>query len=92
MEYEDLVKQGLNGDAPLKLILCGRVEGAEGGKTGVVEVVYATMDRAAAEQKIHELVNAYPDHYYMVYSVPTDVDLTTLSHYPSIAITPDDLL
>ena len=31
------------------------------------------------------------EHYYMVYSVPLNVDLTELSHYPSIAISKDDL-
>ena len=30
-------------------------------------------------------------NYYMVYSVPLNVDLTELSHYPSIAISKDDL-
>ena len=53
MEYEKYIEQGLNGEAPLKLI--------------------------------------NPNNYYMVYSVPLNVDLTELTHYPSIAITKDDL-
>lgn len=32
-----------------------------------------------------------PNNYYMVCSVPLNVDLTELTHYPSIAITKDDL-
>lgn len=91
MDYKDYIEQGLNGEAPLKLILCGNVQSAENNKVGVVSVVYATNDRALAEQKIQALASANPDNYYMVYSVPLDLDLTTLTHYPSIAITKSDL-
>lgn len=91
MEYEEYIKQGLNGEAPLKIILCGNIQCAENDKIGVVSVVYATNDKDLAEQKIHELTAANPNNYYMMYSVPLNVDLTKLSHYPSIAITKDDL-
>ncbi len=93
MEYEEYIKQGLNGEAPLKIILCGNIQCAENDKIGVVSVVYATNDKDLAEQKIHELTAANPNnyYYYMIYSVPLNVDLTKLSHYPSIAITKDDL-
>ena len=91
MEYKDYINQGINGDAPLKLILCGNVQGTENDKVGVVSVVYATTDKDLAEQQLHELTTANPDHYYMVYSVPLNVDLTTLSHYPSTAISKGDL-
>ncbi len=30
------------------------------------------------------------DDYYMIYSCPLDVDLTTLEHYPSLEISKDD--
>ena len=89
MEYKDYINQGINGDAPLKLILCGNVQGTENDKVGVVSVVYATTDKDLAEQQLHELTTA--NHYYMVYSVPLNVDLTTLSHSPSIAISNGDL-
>ena len=56
-----------------------------------MSVVYATTDAAVAKQKIHELAAANPDSYYMVYSVPLDVNLTELTHYPSIAISREDL-
>ena len=91
MEYEKYIEQGLNGEAPLKLILCGNVESTKNDKVGVVSVVFATNDKNLAEQKIHELTAANPNNYYMVYSVPLNVDLTELTHYPSIAITKDDL-
>ena len=91
MEYKDYINQGINGDAPLKLILCGNVQGTENDKVGVVSVVYATTDKDLAEQQLHELMTANPDHYSMVYSVPLNVDLTALSHYPSIAISKGDL-
>lgn len=49
------------------------------------------MDKMSAEQKLHEFMKVNPENYYMVYSVPLDVDLTTIGHYPSIAITKNDL-
>ncbi len=91
MEYEKYIEQGLNGEAPLKLILCGNVESTKNDKVGVVSVVFATNDKNLAEKKIHELTASNPNNYYMVYSVPLNVDLTELTHYPSIAITKDDL-
>lgn len=91
MDYEEYIRQGLEGEAPLKLILCGEVQNTEPGKTGVVSVVYATKDKGLAERKIRELAAASPNYYYMVYSVPLDTDLTKLPHYPSIAITESDL-
>ncbi len=91
MEYEEYIEQGLNGEAPLKLILCGNVQSTDNDKVGVVSVVFATNDKDLAEQKIHELAAANPGNYYMVYSVPLNVDLTALTHYPSIAISKDDL-
>lgn len=91
MEYEEYIEQGLNGEAPLKLILCGNVQSTKNDKVGVVSVVFATNDKNLAEHKIHELTAANPDNYYMVYSVPLNLDLTELTHYPSIAITKEDL-
>ena len=92
MEYKDYIKQGLNGNAPLKLILCGNIQGTENDKVGVVSVIYATNDKDLAEQKMNELIAINPNNYYMVYSVPLNVDLTELPHYPSIAISKDDLI
>lgn len=91
MNEKDYISMGLNGLAPLKLILCGEVEEAESRKTGVVSVVYATENKEIAEEKIKELSEKYPEKFYMVYSVPLNVDLTTLSHYPSIEISQEDL-
>lgn len=90
MEYADYVRQGLDGEARLKLILCGSIQDMGPGRAGVVPVVYATENKDLAEQKIHALAAANPEHYYMVYSVPLDTDLTELPHHPSIAVTEDD--
>ena len=94
MEYKDYIELGLNGEDPLKLILCGSVESKDNNKIGVVAVVYATTDKNLAEQKMQELLGDTnnSDKYYMVYSVPLNTDLTTLEHYPSIEITKNDLL
>lgn len=56
MQYEDYIKMGLDGEAPLKVILCGMVEENTQGKVGVVSVVYVTMDRVQAEAKLRELL------------------------------------
>ena len=90
MEYADYVRQGLEGEEQLKLILCGSIQDMGSGRAGVVSVVYATKNRDLAEQKIRTLAAANPEQYYMVYSVPLDTDLTELPHYPSIAVTEDD--
>ncbi|WP_459476845.1 hypothetical protein [Clostridium saccharoperbutylacetonicum] len=94
MEYDQYVELGLNGEAPLKLILCGNVESKNDCNVGVVAVVYATTDKNLAEEKMKELINnkENSDKYYMVYSVPLNTDLTTLDHYPSIEITKQDLI
>lgn len=91
MQYNDCIKQGLDGEFPLKVILCGNVQNTETEKVGVVSIVYVTQERILAEKRIQELISNNPDNYYMVYSVPLDTDLTTLTHYPSIAISKKDL-
>ena len=56
MEYEQYIKMGLEGEAPLKLILCGNVEASEEGNTGVVAVVYASTDKIQTEKVLRELI------------------------------------
>lgn len=75
----------------VKVVLRGgiRAEGSE--KVGVVSVVFITQDRNLAQQKMQEMIVANPDHCYMMYSVPMDMDLTNLAQYPSMAITGEDL-
>lgn len=91
MDYQTLVNIGLQ-NGPLKLILRGALEQMDGGKAGVVTVVYATMDRGAAELRLSELTAAAkPGESFMVYGVPLDTDLTTLEYYPSVAVTRADL-
>ena len=91
MEYEQYIKMGLEGEAPLKLILCGNVEASEEGNTGVVAVVYASTDKIQTEKVLKKKKKNNPDNYYMVYSVPYDTDLTVTEHYPSIEISKADL-
>ena len=91
MNTAEYIEQGLNGTAPLKVILCGSIQETDNMRVGVVSVVFATMDKEAAQKRISNLMVENPNHYYMVYSVPLDCDLTTLSHYPSIEISKEDL-
>ncbi len=92
MDYEKLIELGLNGEDELKLILCGEVEQDEKEKVGVVSVVFASNNKSLVKERLEELIKANKDKYYMVYSVPLDIDLTTLNHYPSIAIQKEDLI
>ena len=39
MEYADYVRQGLEGEEQLKLILCGSIQAMGSGRAGVVSVV-----------------------------------------------------
>lgn len=91
MDTTEYMEQGLNGEAPLKVILCGSILEADTQRVGVVSLVFATMQKEVARKRIQQLQQKNPDHYYMVYSVPLDCDLTALPHYPSIAITQKDL-
>ena len=60
MNYEDYIEQGLNGEAPLKLILRGSIQNSGNEKVGVVSVAYATLDKRLAESKIRELAAEIP--------------------------------
>ena len=51
MEYMDYTKIGLEGEEPLKLILRGRVDKTKEDKVGVVEVVFATLDKKKSRRK-----------------------------------------
>lgn len=75
----------------VKVVLRGdiREEGSE--KVGVISVVLVTQDRNLAQEKMQEMIVANPDCCYMMYSIPMDMDLTTLMQYPSMAITKEDL-
>lgn len=92
MDYTKYIEEGLNGTDPLKLILKGSIELIDSNKIGVVSIVYASTNKNLAQKEIEKLLkNKKNDEYYMIYSVPLDTDLTKLNHYPSIAISKDDL-
>ena len=71
----------------------GSVIENNGEKTGVISVVFVTTDKENARKKINDLLalNQGQADYYMIYSVPLDVDLAQLDHFPSIAIMKSDL-
>lgn len=78
----------------IQMILCGSIEKSrsdENEKVGVVSVVYVSTDETKVKAKLEELKKQYPGNFYMEYSVPLDVELTDLNHYPSIEISGDDL-
>ena len=59
----------------------------EKDKTGaVVEVLYASNNHEKVKAKYEELVAQYPENYLAIYDLPTETDLNTLDHYPSVWI------
>ena len=63
----------------------------EKDKTGaVVEVLYASNNHEKVKAKYEELVAQYPENYLAIYDLPMDMDLNSLPHYPSVAISGDE--
>ena len=63
----------------------------EGKETAIVEVLFASADREKVKAKYQELKIQYPDNYLAIYDLPLDTDLSSLSHYPSVAISKEEL-
>ena len=63
----------------------------EKDKTGaVVEVLFASADHEKVKAKYQELKIKYPDNYLAIYDLPLDTDLSSLPHYPSVAISKEE--
>ena len=63
----------------------------EKDKTGaVVEVLFASADHDKVQAKYDELIAQYPDNYLAIYDLPLDTDLSSLPHYPSVAISKEE--
>ena len=63
----------------------------EKDKTGaVVEVLYASSNHEKVRAKYEELVAQYPENYLAIYDLPLDTDLSSLPHYPSVAISKEE--
>ena len=63
----------------------------EKDKTGaVVEVLFASSNHEKVKAKYEELVAQYPENYLAIYDLPLNTDLSSLSHYPSVAISKEE--
>lgn len=58
----------------------------EDKETAVVEVLFASSNHEKVKAKYQELKIQYPDNYLAIYDLPLDTDLSSLPHYPSMAI------
>lgn len=79
----------------VRMILCGNIEDSRinpSERVGVVSVVFVSAEEEKIKIKLKELQDKNPENFYMEYVTPLNVDLTNLEHYPSIAISKDDLL
>ena len=63
----------------------------EKDKTGaVVEVLFASADHEKVKAKYQELKIQYPNNYLAIYDSPLGTDLSSLPHYPSVAISKEE--
>ena len=62
----------------------------EGKEIAVVEVLFASADHEKVKAKYQELKIQYPDNYLAIYDLPLDIDLSSLLHYPSVAISKEE--
>ena len=62
----------------------------EGKETAVVEVLFASTDHEKVKVKYQELKIEYPDNYLAIYDLPLDTVLSSLPHYPSVAISKEE--
>ena len=62
----------------------------EGKETAVVEVLFASADHEKVKAKYQELKILYTNNYLAIYDVPLDTDLSSLPHYPSVAISREE--
>lgn len=56
MDQIDYIEMGLNGEAPLKVIMRGSVEIVSNDNIGVVSLVYVATDRKKAKERIYDLL------------------------------------
>ena len=72
----------------IKLVINAFVE--EGKETAVVEVLFASADHEKVRAKYQELKIQYPNNYLAIYDLPLDTVLSSLPHYPSVAISKEE--
>ena len=62
----------------------------EDKETAVIEVLFASSNHEKVKAKYQELKIQYPDNYLAIYNLPLDTDLSSLPHYPSVAINKEE--
>ena len=62
----------------------------EDKETAVVEVLFASSNHEKVKAKYEELVAQYPENYLAIYDLPLDTELSSLPHYPSVAINKEE--
>ena len=72
----------------IQIIVNAFVEKEKAG--AVVEVLYASNNHEKVKAKYEELVSQYSENYLAIYDLPLDTDLSSLPHYPSVAISKEE--
>ncbi|EOH55527.1 hypothetical protein UA3_01857 [Enterococcus faecium EnGen0263] len=91
MSNIDWIKDALESKSDLKVIMKGSVEKADSKKIGVTSIVFVSKDKEKTQQVYQKLIEKEPDNFFMIYAVNLNEMLENKSHYPSIAIYPEDL-
>jgi len=55
-----------------------------------VGVLFISINYEKVKAKYQELKIQYPNNYLAIYDVPLDTDLSSLPHYPSVAISREE--
>lgn len=92
MESQEMVKQALETKSDLKLIMKGEVLTEDNKKVGVTSIVFVSEDTVKVEEMYNKLSQSDTESFYMVYAVNLNEKLNDNSHYPSIAMFPEDLI
>lgn len=87
-----MVKQALETKSDLKLIMKGEVLTEDNKKVGVTSIVFVSEDTVKVEEMYNKLSQSDTESFYMVYAVNLNEKLNDNSHYPSIAMFPEDLI
>lgn len=87
----EMARQALETTSDLKIIMKGEVVEQGDEKMGVTSTIFVSTDKTKVEKIFNELCQQHPDKFYMIYAVDLDEELDKHEHYPSIAISAEDL-
>ena len=86
-----MAQDALNQKSDLKLIMKGEVIKKNNENFGVTSIIMVSKDKEKIKKLFLELCEQDPTSFYMIYNINLDEKLDEKLHYPSIAISSEDL-